>query len=107
MTLGSPCIGALHSLRPKPAWIVFRMLLNQVERKGNSDPVAGSRKTGIWLDQQAASANSVYAGSSATASLLCGQPERQALAQGPKASSMMDWMVRAQRPHSALQPRQS
>jgi len=35
------------------------MLLNQVERKGNSDPVAGSRKTGIWLDQQAASANSV------------------------------------------------
>src|ERR1700687_33300 len=37
---------------------------------------------------------------------LCGHPEWQALAQAPRASSMMVLMVRAHRPHSALQPRQ-
>jgi len=32
-------------------------------------------------------------------SRLCGHPEQQALAQAPRASSMMVLMVRAHRPH--------
>jgi hypothetical protein len=55
--------------------------------------------------QEAASKNSTWACESASAR-LCGHPEQQDLAQAPSASSMMDLMVRAQRPHSALQPRQ-
>jgi hypothetical protein len=38
---------------------------------------------------------------------LCGHPAWQACAQAPSASLMMVLIVRAQRPHSALQPRQS
>jgi len=81
------------------------MLLNQIEDESN--PAAKARempKSNEYSDfQEAASKNSTWSRESAR---LCGHPEQQALAQAPSASSMMDLMVRAQRPHSALQPRQ-
>src|SRR5712671_492020 len=103
---------ALHGarsgfLRPNRPESLFRMLLNQFRSKGNrrgKKAVGIAEQAGFGDFQQAASANSC-AGSSFAAS-ACGQPEQQALAQGPRASSMMVLMVRAQRPHSALQPRQ-
>jgi hypothetical protein len=36
----------------------------------------------------------------------CGHPAQQVSPQAPSASSMMDWMVRAHRPHSGLRPSQ-
>src|SRR4051812_21415878 len=108
MTFASPCMVALHVSRPDPdPESYFRTLLNEIE--GNGNPQRGlHRGSGVagWLlagTQAAARANSMAGASSAA---LCGQPEQQAWAQGPRASSIMVVMVRAQRPHSALQPRQ-
>lgn len=58
----------------------------------------------LWEFQDAARANSTAASGSASA-LECGHPEQQDLAQAPRASSMIFLIVRAHRPHWALQPR--
>src|ERR1044072_4305692 len=113
MTFGSPCM--VHSGFLGRNWpeTVFRMLLNQFEAEGNRSTKKAAGTGGNQWDlggfQQAASAKAgaaSCAGSSLAAWRLCGQPEQHSLAQAPRASSMMVLIVRAQRPHSALQPRQ-
>src|SRR6267154_2796250 len=106
MTLGSPCMVHSGFLRPNRPETVFRTFLSQFKAKSNLCPrkAVGTEESNGFRDfQEAARANS-WTGSSGT-SWLCGQPEQHALAHGPRASSMIALMVRAQRPHSALQPR--
>jgi hypothetical protein len=83
------------------------MFLNQFADKSNHsrEKAVGTGNQENSADfQEAASPNS-WARSSLRP-WVCGQPEQQDLAHGPSASSMMALMVRAQRPHSALHPRQ-
>src|ERR1041384_3057420 len=113
MTLGSPCMVHSDFLGQTRPDIVFRILLNQFGREGNrcTKKAGGTAEIRGFRGgfQQAASAKAgaaSCAGSSLAAWRLCGQPEQHSLAQAPRASSMMVLIVRAQRPHSALQPRQ-
>src|SRR3978361_2223067 len=89
----------------------FRTLLNQNGGESNpsAEQAAGEQIPRLADGQDAASENSAWTGASVAIwcpARLCGQPEQQDFAQAPSASSMMVLMVRAQRPHSALQPRQ-
>ena len=91
--------------------MMIRAFLNPIAGKSNPLPEAGERFAEIdEFHGFSGGRESEVGGAEMPVIVLTrlrGQPEQQAVAQGRNASSMMVLMVRAQRPHSALQPRQS